>query len=446
MGKIFRRVVATLLIVTCVLTAANVCAAVQTFDGCGEWQIFDDENESVAKARAKQRAKLDAQKKAEVYMQTLLRSELTDDEISAIANNTIEIDGDVQYDRKIIPLSDKQTTILYTATLKTKIDIDEGVYNWLVYKDKKNKVTIVHQNKELQDAVKKNDELAENLQEQYRRATTQVERDQIRKQMNDADRDFSAIQKNQEGINLYYTCDYYEAIELFNEALTFGEYASVYNNRGLINSLFGEYEQAIADFNKAIELNPNYSDAYHNLSEPYYRIGLGYNWDGKFDKDYNAYEQAIQYLDKAIEFDPESFDAYCIRGDSYYALGQYEQAIEDFNKAIEIYKEGFWSNGDFTAYNRRGIAYYALGQYERAIEDFTKYIEIFSEYFDGYYNRGLTYYRLKQYARAIEDFNKAIEFNPNYYKPYKIRGLAYNALGQHERAVADFRKAFALNQ
>ncbi|MBO4779952.1 MAG: hypothetical protein J5497_04875, partial [Selenomonadaceae bacterium] len=218
--KILRRTAATLLIIAGLLTAAIVGAAVQIFDGKGEWHTSDAETQSIAMARAAQRAQIDAQKKAGIYLQTFSRSvnaQLTDDEISAVTNNIIEIVGEVQYDKKIIPLSDTQTTILYTATLKAKID-PEGIYDY-IKRDDKDKVTIVQQNNDLQDAIQKNEELAKSLTEQYNRATSQAEKDRIRQQMKQADRDFLANQKNDEGVKLYYAKDYYGAIKLYREAL-----------------------------------------------------------------------------------------------------------------------------------------------------------------------------------------------------------------------------------
>ena len=171
-------------------------------------------------SRAQQRTQLDAQKKAGVYLKTFSRTvnlEVTDDEITAVTNNIIELFGDVHFDKKIIPLSDSQTTILYTATLKAKIDPD-GIYDF-VKRDDKDKVTILQQNNYLQTAIQKNDELAASLTKQYNRATTQAEKDRIRKQMNDAERDFLANKKLEEGIKLYYAKDYDGAIKLWTEAL-----------------------------------------------------------------------------------------------------------------------------------------------------------------------------------------------------------------------------------
>ncbi len=63
-------------------------------------------------------------------------------------------------------------------------------------------------------------------------------------------------------------------------------------------------------------------------------------------------------------------------------------------------------------YNNRGAVYWEKGQYDRAISDFSKAIEIDARYSKAYNNRGIIYRLEGQYDRAISDFKKAIEINP----------------------------------
>lgn len=84
----------TLLIVAGLLTATIVGAAIQTFDGTGQYIANEFETRDIAEKRARQKAERDAQKRAGVYLQTFSRSvnaELTDDEISAVTNNIIDV-------------------------------------------------------------------------------------------------------------------------------------------------------------------------------------------------------------------------------------------------------------------------------------------------------------------------------------------------------------------
>jgi Tfp pilus assembly protein PilF len=67
---------------------------------------------------------------------------------------------------------------------------------------------------------------------------------------------------------------------------------------------------------------------------------------------------------------------------------------------------------DAKFYNNRGIAFAEKGQYEQAISDFNKALEINPRYNKAYNNRGIVYRLRGQYHQAISDFNKAISTNP----------------------------------
>ena len=110
--------------------------------------------------------------------------------------------------------------------------------------------------------------------------------------MNDSDRDFLANQKNKEALKLYYAKDYNGAIKLYDEVLKFGEYDGAYNNRGNAYLNLNQYERAIQDYNKAIQLNPNYFEAYNNRGWAYYCL--------------KKYQQALKDFDKALELNPNN--------------------------------------------------------------------------------------------------------------------------------------------
>ena len=76
------------------------------------------------------------------------------------------------------------------------------------------------------------------------------------------------------------------------------------------------------------------------------------------------------------------------------------------------------------SYFNRGDTYDKLGQYQLAIEDFNKAISLKPDYANAYYNRGIAYVKLGQYQLAIEDYNKAISLKPDYANAYSI-GLLF---------------------
>lgn len=96
---------------------------------------------------------------------------------------------------------------------------------------------------------------------------------------------------------------------------------------------------------------------------------------------------------------------------------------------------------DFEAYNNRGLAYCDKEEYDKAITDYTKAIELNPKLANAYNNRGLVYFIRVEYDRAIGDYNEAIELDPKLAEAYRNRGNAYDARGEYDKAKADKKKA-----
>ena len=127
--------------------------------------------------------------------------------------------------------------------------------------------------------------------------------------------------------------------------------ARAYNYRGLAYGKKGDYDRAIVDFNEAIELKGNYTEAYYNR-------GTAYHFKGDHDR-------ALVDFTKAIELNPNDPIAYNNRGTVYGKKGDYDRAIVDYNKAIELKPELA------PAYNNRGLAWLHLGEWDKAKSDLT---------------------------------------------------------------------------
>jgi tetratricopeptide (TPR) repeat protein len=166
---------------------------------------------------------------------------------------------------------------------------------------------------------------------------------------------------------------------------------------------------------------------------------LDYSNRGATYGNLERHERAIADYDRAIELDPGFAQAYYNRGTRCAALGWHERAIADFDRAIEL------DLRDAQAYSNRGTSYAALGWHERAIADFDRAIELDPRVAQAYFNRGTSYATLGQHERAIADFDRAIELDPRDAQAYSNRGNTYAALGRHERAIADCDQALTLD-
>jgi tetratricopeptide (TPR) repeat protein len=125
-------------------------------------------------------------------------------------------------------------------------------------------------------------------------------------------------------------------------------------------------------------------------------------------------------------------------GTSKFNAGDYEGAIEAFNKAIEL------GVSDEAALNNRGSAKFLLGRLEEALEDFNMAIKLKPDFSDPYRNRGVIWYKQNNFPAAIEDFNRCLELNPEDGITYYYRGIAKSKLNDMPGACNDWQQAAKL--
>jgi tetratricopeptide (TPR) repeat protein len=119
------------------------------------------------------------------------------------------------------------------------------------------------------------------------------------------------------------------------------------------------------------------------------------------------YDEAIDEYTKAIELNPNLIKAYNNRATVYYYKEQYDLAIADCSKAIQL------DSNYATAYNNRAWAYGGKGQWDLAIADCSRAIDINRDYAEAYYNRGFAHMQQGKKAEAIADFEKFITLTDN---------------------------------
>lgn len=154
------------------------------------------------------------------------------------------------------------------------------------------------------------------------------------------------------------------------------------------------------------------------------------------------YDKAIEECSKQITGEipvryPEY--SYCNRGAAYAAKMQYDEAISDYCKAIEL------NPGYVTAYINRAIAYAKKKQYDLAISDYSKAVELSRENPDAYIGRATAYANKELYDKAIADFNKAIELSPENATAYHNRAIVFAKKKDYDLADSDFNKAVDLS-
>lgn len=214
--------------------------------------------------------------------------------------------------------------------------------------------------------------------------------------------------------------DYTRALELNPR------FALAYAKRGMIYGGKQQPKVAIDEYTKAIQINPDYDYAYFLRGNAYY--------------DLQQYDPAITDFSKVIQLNPKDVDAWFDRGVMYKKKGQFDLALADYAKVLEL------TPNDASLYGNRGNVYLLQGKPDLAFKDYNKAIELDPKKSNYYLFRGNIYTRWEQFEPALNDYNKAIEVDPRNADAYLERGNIYlNAKKQPEIALADYQKAVEFN-
>ena len=137
--------------------------------------------------------------------------------------------------------------------------------------------------------------------------------------------------------------------------------------------------------------------------------------------------------------DPFTAYAYASRGLAWLNLGDFDQAIEDYERALRIrpkMKE---------AYLGRGIGLDAKGEYDRAVLEYNRAISIDPKFAEAYFRRGCALVKKKDFAAAVRDLERALDLRPNFAWAQYWRGTSLMMQGRYESAVIAFTAAIELD-
>jgi tetratricopeptide (TPR) repeat protein len=252
-----------------------------------------------------------------------------------------------------------------------------------------------------------------------------------------------------------------EAIAQYNKALEINpELAKAYYTRGMAYRSEEKINEALQDFNKAIEINPDYAVAYHARSLVYSLLGKGdlavqdmnhaIGLDGNVVRGIDPgmalayYKLGVAYLNmgnyllaqgflgKSLKLEP-TVDAYMARSDVYMAFNEgYHQAVLDLTKVIALAPDMA------AAYSKRGAAYLKEGSLSDAKADFDKAISLDSGNASDYRNRAYIYMQWDDNVTALNDLDKALVLNREDSLAYSYRGQIRLANGEYKKALDDF--------
>ncbi|MEM6842382.1 MAG: tetratricopeptide repeat protein [Bacteroidota bacterium] len=191
------------------------------------------------------------------------------------------------------------------------------------------------------------------------------------------------------------------------EFITMDNTANGINNEGYEAMEQGDYELAKELFRQAIAIDSSAVPYYENLALACQR-----------SDDQVGLLQCYQMAKKNIPDDPNIF---YYSGDVLQNAGRYEEAIRDYDRAIELSDPEYTDLLHFFYFNR-GNAYLKLKDFQTAVDNYSQALDVFPQHAASYANRGMARYNLKDKTGACTDWQQAYDngYEPaaNYQKKY----------------------------
>jgi tetratricopeptide (TPR) repeat protein len=175
-------------------------------------------------------------------------------------------------------------------------------------------------------------------------------------------------------------------------------------------------EEAIDSYDKALQLKPDYCEAWNNRGVALRKLG--------------RFEEAIASYDKALEVKSDNYEAWNNRGIALRRLGRFEEAIASYDKALEV------KSDNYEAWNNRGIALADIGRFEEAITGYEKALQFKPDDDGAFFNKACAYALQSNLEAVLENLGKAIALNPDKYRAIAQTDSDFDAIREDERFQA----------
>jgi protein O-mannosyl-transferase len=268
------------------------------------------------------------------------------------------------------------------------------------------------------------------------------------------------VAQNNLGLALFRNGRIKEAIAHYQKSLEiYPHNADARDNLGHALEEEGQLDTALAQFQEAAESNPNSAVAHSNLGAALFRKGqvaeaitqyqraleimplfadAHYNLGAALFRKGQVAEAIAQYQ-KALQINPNYAEAHCDLGAALFREGQVAEAISQYRKALEI-KPGYAE-----AHQNLGVALLETAEAAEAASELQKAVEIKPNYAEGHYNLGVALYQEGRADEAFAEFQRAVEINPRYVDARTNLGSLLLQKGQVDEAIAQLQAAEEIN-
>jgi tetratricopeptide (TPR) repeat protein len=198
-----------------------------------------------------------------------------------------------------------------------------------------------------------------------------------------------------------------------------------YDNLGTVYSEKGQYDSAIAAYQKGLEINPDFAELHRDLGHAYWEKG-----------DRN---EAVKEYERAINLNPNMAEAYAELGYIYGRMNRDEEALQSSRKALQI------DPTQVRAHISLAFLYEKRSLYEQAAKEYQEVLRFEPEVADIHNYLGYDYVRLNLKDQALAEFMKALELDPNYVDAHVNLGTIYLERGEYQTAIVQYTTALKLN-
>ena len=200
--------------------------------------------------------------------------------------------------------------------------------------------------------------------------------------------------------------------------------ARAHNNLGQALFRAGRIKDAVASYQAALRLQPNYPETHYNLGVAF--AGL------------DAPAEAVPHYEAALKLQPEYPAAHNNFANTLVKLGRENEALQHYAEALRQDPEFAEAHGNL------GNALLQMGRAEESLAKFRRARELKPESAEGNYNLGNAHAALGQMAEALDKYREAIRLRADYADAHVNAGNALLQLNRPKEAVASYERAVAL--